>query len=257
MDYKKIHDQIIEKRKSIGEPEGYTEIHHIVPKSFGGSDDSENLLKMTAREHFIIHRLLAKIYPKTGMVHAVWKMSCVGKERYKVTSRTYSYLREQHAYRVSNDKESSKKKSDTMKGRKQTPEHSAKRAESRKKNGEWHSEETKEKIGKSNMGKRGPWAGKTLPKEAVEKRNKARHENGNYSWTEEQKRRASERQSGKKKGPMPEGQKEKLRKTYIVDGNIIVANAKEYCKENNIRYQKFISAANSGKPYKGLNISKM
>lgn len=30
----------------------YVETHHIIPKSIGGQDDSENLVKLTAREHF-------------------------------------------------------------------------------------------------------------------------------------------------------------------------------------------------------------
>ena len=40
--------------------EGYTERHHIVPKSLGGTDDVSNLVKLTAREHFICHLLLTK-----------------------------------------------------------------------------------------------------------------------------------------------------------------------------------------------------
>lgn len=40
---------------------GYIEFHHIVPKSFGGSNDESNLIPFTAREHFLTHYLLCKI----------------------------------------------------------------------------------------------------------------------------------------------------------------------------------------------------
>lgn len=49
------------------EPSGssnYYENHHIIPRSLNGSNSSENLVLLTAREHFICHWLLVKIFPK-------------------------------------------------------------------------------------------------------------------------------------------------------------------------------------------------
>jgi hypothetical protein len=40
---------------------GYTEKHHIIPKSMGGSNKSSNLVKLSARQHFVAHWLLTKI----------------------------------------------------------------------------------------------------------------------------------------------------------------------------------------------------
>ena len=40
--------------------ECYTEKHHIIPKSMGGLDTKENLVVLTAREHYIAHLLLTK-----------------------------------------------------------------------------------------------------------------------------------------------------------------------------------------------------
>jgi len=40
----------------------YLEKHHIIPKCVGGSDDEENLILLTPREHFIAHLLLTKMY---------------------------------------------------------------------------------------------------------------------------------------------------------------------------------------------------
>jgi 5-methylcytosine-specific restriction endonuclease McrA len=39
----------------------YTETHHIIPKSLGGSNRKNNLVKLTSREHFICHLLLTKM----------------------------------------------------------------------------------------------------------------------------------------------------------------------------------------------------
>ena len=69
MDYAKLYNALISFRKSnllLKSKELYTEVHHIVPKCLGGSDDHENLVRLTAREHFIAHRLLAKMYPESS-----------------------------------------------------------------------------------------------------------------------------------------------------------------------------------------------
>jgi ribosomal protein L37AE/L43A len=39
----------------------YTENHHIIPRSLGGSDDPTNLVALTPREHFLCHWLLTKM----------------------------------------------------------------------------------------------------------------------------------------------------------------------------------------------------
>jgi hypothetical protein len=63
MNYQKIYDQIISNRKQHPIKSGYIECHHIIPKSLGGLDIKENLIELSAREHFICHLLLTKIYP--------------------------------------------------------------------------------------------------------------------------------------------------------------------------------------------------
>jgi len=63
MNYQKIYNQIVKNRlkNPISENE-YGESHHIVPKSLGGSNDVKNIVRLTAREHFICHALLAEMY---------------------------------------------------------------------------------------------------------------------------------------------------------------------------------------------------
>lgn len=53
---------IIEKAKhrKFEEPT-YTEKHHIIPRSMGGSNAKDNLVRLTAKEHIIVHLLLIKM----------------------------------------------------------------------------------------------------------------------------------------------------------------------------------------------------
>lgn len=57
----------------------YGENHHIIPRSEGGSDDASNKVKLTAREHYIAHLLLAKIYDDYAMYSALTYMQCKTK----------------------------------------------------------------------------------------------------------------------------------------------------------------------------------
>lgn len=106
MNYNKLYNEIIEKRK-IEIPSGYTEEHHIVPRSLGGTDDKDNLVLLTAKEHFICHLLLTKMYPKGSneyykMCHAFLMMLTKSKnqERY-ITSRKYEHLKVSFSERMS------------------------------------------------------------------------------------------------------------------------------------------------------------
>ena len=82
--------------------DGYKERHHIIPRSLGGPDTKENLVDLTAREHFICHWLLVKIYSgeaKSKMVYALNGMKRNGQytQRYetKITSRVYENLKKE------------------------------------------------------------------------------------------------------------------------------------------------------------------
>ena len=62
--YQKWYDLLINKALKRTPEEGvYYEKHHIVPKSLGGSNKAANLVKLTAREHIVAHKLLVMIYP--------------------------------------------------------------------------------------------------------------------------------------------------------------------------------------------------
>jgi hypothetical protein len=97
--YKVWHDNIIangKKRKLIG----YKEVHHILPKSLGGSNDKSNLVELTAREHYIVHMLLCKFTTgkeKHKMLYSYHAMKYIkSKDRdYKINSRIAQKLRSQ------------------------------------------------------------------------------------------------------------------------------------------------------------------
>ena len=78
--------------------EGYSEKHHIVPRSHGGSNKKDNLIALTPRQHFIAHRMLWKAYGGS-MARAYFMMSATGKYG-KVGSKTYAMAREDYAKQV-------------------------------------------------------------------------------------------------------------------------------------------------------------
>lgn len=78
------------------EPDCYYEKHHVLPRAYGGSNHESNIVKLTAREHFIAHRLLSKIYKCSKMRLAVYLM-CQGNSSsargVRVTSRTFERVK--------------------------------------------------------------------------------------------------------------------------------------------------------------------
>lgn len=62
--YSKWYYNLIEKAKTANRFKGdgeYYEEHHIRPKSLGGKDIVDNLVLLTAKEHFVAHLLLFKM----------------------------------------------------------------------------------------------------------------------------------------------------------------------------------------------------
>jgi hypothetical protein len=98
MNYNKLYSRFIESipLRSKQTEQGY-EVHHILPVSLGGSKYKKaNLIKLTCREHFIAHRILAKMYrgkKKYKMIYALKRMC--DPTRFKITARTYQHIREQ------------------------------------------------------------------------------------------------------------------------------------------------------------------
>jgi len=71
MNYQRIYNELITNRQNNALlKETYTEKHHIIPKSHGGSNDKSNLVRLSAREHFVAHWLLWRIYRDSSMALA-------------------------------------------------------------------------------------------------------------------------------------------------------------------------------------------
>lgn len=94
--YTKIYFSIISRAKSrVDVPSTHKELHHIVPRSLGGGDATENLVYLTPREHYISHALL----PKMVIGDARYKMLCafnmmhVGHNGKRYTSVLYEYYK--------------------------------------------------------------------------------------------------------------------------------------------------------------------
>ena len=82
MNYEKHYNLLITKRGKQQKPkQGYYERHHIVPKSMGGDDSQENLVYLTAREHYMAHWMLWKLHRNRQMATAFWRMVNGDKRR--------------------------------------------------------------------------------------------------------------------------------------------------------------------------------
>lgn len=92
MNYKKIYDSLITKAKNRETLE-YTEKHHVLPRCMGGSDEHSNLVRLTAREHYIAHWLLAKAYRSRKLVFA-WRSMAMDPLGKRYTSHSFKYARE-------------------------------------------------------------------------------------------------------------------------------------------------------------------
>lgn len=174
MNYQKLYDTIMAnaKRKNREKGQGtYYESHHIIPECapFYGRSTKKNLVLLTAREHFLAHRLLAKLYPSNkGLRYAEHRM--VHHKAYRITSRVYEQVRKNYADYLRNDKERSAEISKRLKGKKKTKEHAANWKKSRENGAGWFcSEERKAILSETMKGENNPNYGRPHSEEAVRK----------------------------------------------------------------------------------------
>jgi len=96
--YTKWYSAIITNCKMRVKPNVYTESHHILPRSLGGTDAAENLVHLTAREHFIAHLLLAKMYKgdsgiKMAQAISAMSMQSLNGKRIRLNSKKYNVVK--------------------------------------------------------------------------------------------------------------------------------------------------------------------
>lgn len=104
--YKKWYDALMAtaRTKPRQKHQGiYYEEHHILPRSLGGIDCVDNLVLLTAKEHFIAHLLLMKFTTgkdKYKMAHALLFMQNTSSSEKKFTSNSFAVYREQAIYLI-------------------------------------------------------------------------------------------------------------------------------------------------------------
>ena len=195
---------------------GYIERHHIIPRSLGGSDEADNLVNLTAREHFICHWLLIKMYTgesRAKMIYALNGMKRNGQhtDRYetKITSRVYENLK----------KEFSLVHSATMKGK-----------TAWNKGLKEDRPEVLENVKQAAL-KRKPQSTESRELQAQKTRGQKR--------TNEQRERMSNSMKGIKKGPMSQEEKDKRSKALLgrpkppgFGKHLIESKRKEWTEKN-------------------------
>lgn len=145
-------------------------MHHIIPKYMGGTDEPSNLIELTVEEHAEAHRVLYEkhgnkqdlIAYKTlsgqiGQDEAIQQARSIGGKR-KMSEESKAKLRESCRKRTERWKkegrweEMNAKRSKAAKGVKKSPEAIENFVMSRKSNGSWHSDKTKNKISQGLKG---------------------------------------------------------------------------------------------------------
>ena len=163
MDYSRIYNELISNAKDR-DLTCYAEKHHIIPRCLNGNDSPDNLVNLTAREHFIAHKLLTFIYPRNlNIIHAFGMLMHIRRpgngyrDGFRISSRDYQYLRELCANtplppeRIAKLVASHKGKPSPQRGLKHTPEQVEKNRIAQ--TGKKQSEKTKEKRRQGMMGK--------------------------------------------------------------------------------------------------------
>jgi|AntAceMinimDraft_10_1070366.scaffolds.fasta_scaffold14601_3 hypothetical protein len=103
MNHQKIYEQIIENAKFKNRKKLkknhlnyiYYENHHILPRCLNGSVNKNNLVLLTAKEHYLCHKLLTYIYKGNRKIACAFhKMTYGNTGNYNKSSRDYGYARE-------------------------------------------------------------------------------------------------------------------------------------------------------------------
>jgi hypothetical protein len=127
MDYSKIYIELIE-RSFNRFLDGYVEKHHVIPKCMGGDDLPRNIAVLTPEEHYLAHLLLVKIYPNSKQLTYAANMMTVNGKCDRTKNKQFGWLKRQFS-------ENQKGKNNHMFGK-------------------VVSQETRDKIGAANRGKK-------------------------------------------------------------------------------------------------------
>lgn len=100
MDYEYHYDRLIEKARNriIN---GYKEAHHIIPRCIKEDNSKENIVNLTAREHYIAHYLLYKMYKDTEhaykLISAFRYMTVDSHGGNRASSKDFDWMRREYS----------------------------------------------------------------------------------------------------------------------------------------------------------------
>lgn len=149
------YENIILRAKNRSLVNTYTETRHIIPKSLGGDNSKENLVKLTAREHFLCHYLLTKMTTGQSQIKMcfafnAFRRSSSNQER-QLTGHQYEIIRQS----VSTARSKFLKGNKYNLGKKRGPlSEETKKKISESKKGKLMSEEQKIKISQTTTGRK-------------------------------------------------------------------------------------------------------
>jgi hypothetical protein len=105
MDYHRIYYELISYRQDNILTSGYKEVHHILPRSLGGTNEQSNLVALTGREHYIAHLLLARFNQCSQTSYSLWMMQMKNSKDSSrpciKNSRMYEWARKEFAKYIS------------------------------------------------------------------------------------------------------------------------------------------------------------
>lgn len=99
MNYEKHYNSLITRAQNrILSKNIYTEKHHIVPVTIGGSNEKSNLVRLLPEEHLLAHLLLTRMFPNSlGLAYAVVKMTSCWKY---TTGKSYGIIKRAASKRI-------------------------------------------------------------------------------------------------------------------------------------------------------------
>lgn len=164
MNYQRIYNELMQRACDRDIISCYTENHHIIPRCVIKDDSPVNITTLTAREHFIAHWLLVKMYKDTPHFHKLLYAFCMMRttnrkqQRYHFSSRLYAY----HKNQLKHTDETREKISRANKGKRRTEEHKKHLSDVRRQ--QYATGQVKKLWGKDN-----PSYGRTVSEETREK----------------------------------------------------------------------------------------
>lgn len=100
--YYSWYKSLVNKYTLYDSDSNYTENHHILPKSLGGSNDDQNIIFVPARVHYVLHHILIKFTKSNDKVKMCFALHSFFnlKNRYQKRENIISRLSSSKIYKL-------------------------------------------------------------------------------------------------------------------------------------------------------------